>query len=253
MLRYFLSTLALLIVVVLAATFLFLNRTKPQWEVTRGSVVAWEECSGETIPGKEYPLRVFQSADVVDKQVMRGDEVEKGDRLLTLILGSGREVRVYAHRSGIVSFITSESEVEKDDILVKITGEDSDLGEIVLTSATSVSIGDKAKVEYSQREISAEVTELEMPWGGEDGLIRLRLREALPLYDNFHVKIVTDFRNNVLLVPNTALSKRDGEYFVLVENGLFDIQKKVELGLWGNDYSEVLAGLNEGERVLLQK
>ena len=252
--RYFLSTLALLVVITLVAVSLFVvSRNRPEWEVGLGSAVVWENFSGEVVPSKEYPLKVFRSAQVVDKQVVKGDEVEKGERVMSLILGNDREVKVYAHRSGIITFVTPASDVENGEVLIKIADNESNWGEIVLTGSTNVSVGDKAKLTYSQREISAEVTDLKLPSDGEDGFIHLRSREELPLYDSFQVQIITAFRNNILVVPKEAVIKEGGGFFVFVKGGWFGTKKKVDLGLEGNEYAEVVAGLNEGERVLLRK
>lgn len=63
-------------------------------------------------------------------------------------------------------------------------------------------------------------------------------------------KVMIAEKQNVLLVPNTALKKGKGGISVLVlENGLA-VEKSVQLGLNDSQYSEVLRGLDEGEQVI---
>lgn len=57
-------------------------------------------------------------------------------------------------------------------------------------------------------------------------------------------------RENVLVVPNTALTKRNGENYVQVLENQQPIEKKVEIGLADGQHTEILSGLNEGEKVI---
>ena len=57
-------------------------------------------------------------------------------------------------------------------------------------------------------------------------------------------------RENVLVVPNTALTKRNCENYVQVLENQQPIEKKVEIGLADGQHTEILSGLNEGEKVI---
>lgn len=57
-------------------------------------------------------------------------------------------------------------------------------------------------------------------------------------------------RENVLVVPNTSLTKRNGENYVQVLENQQPIEKKVEIGLADGQHTEILSGLNEGEKVI---
>jgi len=69
-------------------------------------------------------------------------------------------------------------------------------------------------------------------------------------------EILVDSRSGVLIVPNNALSKKDGIYTVRVlkdeKTGLIEVHT-VEIGLQNRSYTEITAGLMEGERVVLEK
>ena len=60
-----------------------------------------------------------------------------------------------------------------------------------------------------------------------------------------------DQRDNVLRIPNNSLYQADGKYYtyVLDENNMRQAQF-LEIGLIGDDYSEVLSGIKEGVKVV---
>lgn len=66
--------------------------------------------------------------------------------------------------------------------------------------------------------------------------------------------IVTEVLEDVLLVPNWAvrLDRTTGEAFVNIrrENGRVE-EVAIELGMYGNEFSEVLSGLEEGDEVVV--
>lgn len=66
-------------------------------------------------------------------------------------------------------------------------------------------------------------------------------------------KVVIAEKKNVLIVPNTALKYHSGKSSVsILEQGKV-IEKNVNLGLADSRYSEVINGLNEGERVVISQ
>jgi HlyD family secretion protein len=68
-------------------------------------------------------------------------------------------------------------------------------------------------------------------------------------------EILVDKRTDVLLIPNNALHTQDNENWVYVinENKLGQTeQRPVQVGLKGRTQTEIISGLNEGEKVLLE-
>lgn len=67
------------------------------------------------------------------------------------------------------------------------------------------------------------------------------------------ITIITETRDNVLLIPEGAIYKKGGKMMVKVwKNGTFE-EKEIEVGLKGsNNMVEVVSGLTEGEKVVLQ-
>jgi len=70
--------------------------------------------------------------------------------------------------------------------------------------------------------------------------------------DSGKTTIITALRENVLSVPKNAVSTINGEPVVYIpdENGL-KTYRKVEPGLYGDQRVEILSGLQEGERVVI--
>ncbi len=63
-------------------------------------------------------------------------------------------------------------------------------------------------------------------------------------------KVVISEKKNVLLVPTTAIKKQGKEKIIQVlENGKF-VEKNVQTGLADSQYTEIISGVNEGEKVI---
>lgn len=66
--------------------------------------------------------------------------------------------------------------------------------------------------------------------------------------------IIVEKHENVLLIPNRAIKGSPGDYWVEVvidEETLATEKRPVELGAQNEDFTEVLSGLSEGEKVLI--
>lgn len=65
--------------------------------------------------------------------------------------------------------------------------------------------------------------------------------------------IKTESRENVLIIPEDALQKKDGKQIVEVFKDGIAEDREIETGLFGtNEMVEVIAGLEEGEEVIIQ-
>ncbi len=249
--RYFLSSLALLTLTLLVILLLFGTAAGHEWVVSRGAAVVWEEGRGSVLPEIEYPLWLFRPAEVRTREVKKGDPVKKGDLLMTLFLPEGSdEVAVYAHRDGLVSFINEEERLEKNAPLVRLTAAISALAEISLPPESRAGVGDLVQVEYENQKIAGEVIGWEESAGEKRA--RIRLKTSLPTLADFQAKIITDFKDNVLVVPTAALKSKGGRVFVRQKSLFWHKEQKVEIGLRGNEYSEILAGLKEGDKILTE-
>jgi multidrug efflux pump subunit AcrA (membrane-fusion protein) len=68
-----------------------------------------------------------------------------------------------------------------------------------------------------------------------------------------NVTIFLDTHENVLAVPRGAIKRDRGRYLVYVEkNGQIE-EREVRVGWRDDAYTEILSGLEEGERVLIEE
>lgn len=74
-----------------------------------------------------------------------------------------------------------------------------------------------------------------------------RLRGGLTATAN----IIVDQKDNVLLVPNRAIRVNRNIRSVLVATGEGLVEKQIQTGMASDQYTEVVAGLNEGDRVAI--
>ena len=89
---------------------------------------------------------------------------------------------------------------------------------------------------------------------GVSAAVYLRLKDAteqLEDGDRGMLELTLDSREDVLMVPETAVAKTKGKTIVYYqdENGL-KLYKTVEIGLTANGMTEIISGLAEGDRVI---
>ncbi len=113
--------------------------------------------------------------------------------------------------------------------------------------------GDVAVVEVSnQKTYQVTVSQID----DETGKIVLELDEpdfSLSMGTNGMVKLMLDKHEQVLALPRLTVYNTDEYYYVftLSENGVRELQK-VEVGLIGNDYVEILSGVEPNSSVILR-
>jgi membrane fusion protein, macrolide-specific efflux system len=69
---------------------------------------------------------------------------------------------------------------------------------------------------------------------------------------NADCEFITASRENVIVVPNQALSDNEGAYEVTVMEGGKQVARPVEVGIAGPETTEIQSGLKEGEEVVTE-
>lgn len=64
-------------------------------------------------------------------------------------------------------------------------------------------------------------------------------------------KVVIAQKNDILTVPTSAIKKQSQHYVVSVLEGDKAVEKEIQIGLQNSQYTEVVAGLTEGEAVIM--
>lgn len=130
------------------------------------------------------------------------------------------------------------------------------------TEIGKVKLGQKVKIildSYSDQEIESEVGQINFKairtsGGGTAFPVKISLPEnegqKFKLGMNGDAEIIIEEKENVLYVPTSAVMKRkEKNYLWLVENGKAK-KKEVSIGLETDDKVEILAGLEEGDKVV---
>jgi RND family efflux transporter MFP subunit len=64
-------------------------------------------------------------------------------------------------------------------------------------------------------------------------------------------KIIVEEKQDVLIIPNSAITKRQGKSFVTVKQGNVQNQIEVKTGLSDENNSEILSGVSDGDELVL--
>lgn len=111
---------------------------------------------------------------------------------------------------------------------------------------------------YPERRFHARVSRIGPAVDAARGTVELELAVAEPppyLRPDMTVSvdIVTGRRERALVVPRAALRHSDGETWLLVERSGEQVRQPVQLGLEGEQWVEIVRGVDAGERVLLPR
>ncbi len=137
------------------------------------------------------------------------------------------------------------------------------LVEILLNEVDTakVALGQQAKLTLDAipgLELNGTVTEISTLGSVDDGVATYTIKINLETSDprvkpgmSVEANIVTESKADVLLVPTAAISMENGKKFVkILENGNFRRQE-IEAGLEGTTQTEVISGLESGEKVII--
>jgi HlyD family secretion protein len=125
---------------------------------------------------------------------------------------------------------------------------------------TQVKIGQKANVMADAlpgRTFIAEVTKVASEGTVKDGVanydVTLTLKGAQDLKSSMTAAatIVIDKRENVLLVPSEAIRTTGGRRSVVLLRDGASVQTDIKVGLANDMYTEIVSGLNEGDKVAI--
>ncbi|MCR5584631.1 MAG: biotin/lipoyl-binding protein [Lachnospiraceae bacterium] len=195
---------------------------------------------------EEYEPQIKEYRDLIEYETLRkeyyGGQVEEG--------------RIYAGIDGTVAFVRSFSSTARS-----------------IKTQNVVTIFDSAKCsficageEYAEYMHDGMKCTIELLNGTpydtvyrfspEEGELVFELEEpdyTLSIGTKAYYYIVLDERKDVLRVPKKAVHHAGDDYYVYYtdENNIRTVQY-VEVGLEGNDYTEIISGINEGDFLVLK-
>lgn len=127
-----------------------------------------------------------------------------------------------------------------------------------------VKIGQKVTITFDAIEglsITGEVAEIDSIGTVAQGVVTYGVKISFDTQDervkpgmSVSAAIITDVRQDVLLVPNSAVKQQNGVSFVEIYASASQTpqQREVAVGLSNDTMTEIVSGLNEGEKVVTQ-
>lgn len=196
---------------------------------------------------------VYQREDITDSLEFDRMKLEK---LKSEYEGN----RVYATMAGKVYYIKSNLEgstAKKDDVIMTIVDNENGLFEIEDTEAAKFFSED-------------EIVDMNIAYGDAKGDYELKPHNINEWGDTQQFEVITrpetstlevgvsgtilatiDRRENVVRIPVRALYKADDRYYTYVLNSQNMREARfIEVGLVGNDYAEVISGIEVGTKVV---
>jgi HlyD family secretion protein len=167
--------------------------------------------------------------------------IKNGDDLSKLSSGSSRTVPIII---GDLGTIKAQVQVNEVDIANVSIGQQA-----VLTFDALPGFSETGKVEkmdslgtLSQGVVTYNVT---ISLDSLDSRIKPEMSVS--------ASIITDVRQDVLIVPNSALKNQNGNYYVQVLNsGAAPVQQNVQIGAANSTETEITSGINAGDKVVTQ-
>ncbi|MBM3188619.1 MAG: efflux RND transporter periplasmic adaptor subunit [Chloroflexi bacterium] len=113
---------------------------------------------------------------------------------------------------------------------------------------------------FPDRDVEGRVASIDLVGNNTQGIVTYGVRidlgnpaaDVRPLMTTA-VEIVVERKDDALLVPNRALRRdREGIYVEVLRNNV-PTRAAVETGIRGEEYSEVLSGLEEGQEVIISR
>jgi len=125
-----------------------------------------------------------------------------------------------------------------------------------------VKIGQKTNLTFDavpDLSITGEVLEIDTLGTVTQGVVNYTVKIGFDTQDtrvksgmSVSATIITDVKQNVLLVPSSALKQQNGSNYVEIMTGNTPQSQSVEIGLSNDTMTEIISGLKEGDNVVTQ-
>lgn len=215
--------------------------------VNKGDIVA-------TIEGDDIELQIAEQQNIIKKNQTQLNDLTVGDTVYSPMKATVLQVDV-----------SGEEVVDRNTVLMTVA--DLENMEVVLDvdelDITKITLGQQANITsevFKDEGFTGKVSKISMEGKNNNGVttyevtIHLDDRKSLMSGMNVDIEILSDKRDNVIVVPIDAIHKLNGEYMVTVKDtDGNNSDLKVELGLANKDNVEIVSGLEEGDVVVYDK
>lgn len=235
-----------------------------------------------SIREKEISLeKIIAGSDDLDIRSKKITIQQKEDALIT-----ARENLVGCYIRAPFDGIIAEINVKKGDSVSSGTKlltfvSKQKIAEITLNEidVVKIKIGQKTTITFDAIEnltITGEVVEVDTLGTVSQGVVSYNVKILFDTQDervkpgmSLSMAIITDVKQNVLLVPNSAVKSQGDTYYVEILSGIDSAsqatanvagitsdfspnQQQIEIGVANDSYTEVTSGLNEGDAIISQ-
>jgi HlyD family secretion protein len=136
-------------------------------------------------------------------------------------------------------FIAEDADLIREGDAVRINNEDADFSD---ENAAVRKIYLKAEDKMSELGVNQKRVTVEIAFGSP---------KTIRLGSDVDVEVTVDKMENVLRVPDLAVFEKDKKDCVYVIEGGKAVLLEIKTGLEGEDYTEVVSGLNKGDQVIV--
>ena len=186
---------------------------------------------------------------------------------------------IYAPFGGIIGAVSvqkGESISSGTSAITFITQKDTTQISLSETDIPKIKLGNKAILTFDAIDglsITGQVSEIDTIGTVSQGVVSYNVKITFDTQDervkpgmSVNANIITQTKQNVLLIPNSAVKSKNGEYYVLVLSQKQDlssssasqgfisasapVQKNVEIGIADDMNTEITSGLSEGDQVV---
>ncbi|MBS4537094.1 efflux RND transporter periplasmic adaptor subunit [Clostridium sp. D2Q-11] len=222
--------------------------------------------SGRAVPAKEMMIIPQSAAEVEDIKVSRGSKVEKDEVLFTLKIEDSEEVtEILSPVEGRVAAINiKEDEVTSNIQPSMVVVADDNPMTISINATenliTELFIGKKVDIKISALEKENLMGKIASISTAPDERSQQYIANIV-LVDELNdlkpgmlatVKLDTNIRENVLVVKSEAILDDGDRKVVFVEEEGLAKEKEVKTGLDTGLYTEIVSGLESGEKVIVK-
>ena len=248
--------------------------------VARGTVRATVSASGTLETAETLQASFVASGTVSDVLVAVGDRVAKGDVMAKLTDANDDAVRLKAPMTGTVSSVdlavgetvgttgsTSVSVVDDSSSDTTTSGvQVTDLSDLIVsasfaeTDASKLKVGQKATVTFDAlgTSVRATVASVDLTSSVTNNVVRYGVTLELAKRpakvrpgQTASVRVITDRARNALYVPSATVQSVGGRDVVTVLRNGRQSQVVVTIGIEGDQVTQVVQGLAEGDEVVI--
>ncbi len=237
--------------------------------VGTGDILNYTKIHGDVVADNEIKVFPSVAGRVAERKVGIGDTVSPGSALALVDPSKvGQTFNPHTVESPVSGTVLSlpvhEGDTVTTNTVIAVIG---NLARTKVSTAVpelyigNLKIGTKAEIRFDSipgTVFTAWVSEMDPVVDSGTRTLEIKLSLDRPdrriLAGMFAtVKLATESRRNVLVVPRSAVSSGAGETYVFVISDRSRVERRtVELGLEGEEYFEVIRGLSKSERVVTE-